>query len=109
MFRSTCNLPGNHNALAVSAASGATTAQAIGQVQSIIGAATVTRAAGDVLSAKPGDAIYAGDVIETASDGAVGIVFSDGTAFNLSDNARMVLDEFDCDAQGRLNSALRCT
>jgi hypothetical protein len=38
---------------------------------------------------KVGDLVYKGDVVSTGADGAVGITFSDGTAFNLSSNARM--------------------
>src|SRR5262249_17475797 len=45
-------------------------------------------------------------VIETGSDGRVGICFTDGTTFNLSNNARMVLTEFVCDPNGTSNSIL---
>ena len=78
---------------------------AIGQIQSVTGIVTATRAAGPV-ALKAGDLVYRGDVIETAPDGAVGIVFIDGTAFNLSDSARLALDEFLCDPKGRLHSSL---
>ena len=44
-------------------------------------------------------------MIETAADGAVAIIFNDGTAFNLASDARMVLDEFVCDPDGASNSA----
>ena len=49
--------------------------------------------------------VYQGDVIETAADGAVAIIFKDGTAFNLSTSARMVLNEFICDPNATSNSA----
>jgi hypothetical protein len=56
--------------------------------------------------AKVGDSVYRGDVVQTAADGAVGIAFTDGTAFNLSSNARMVLNEFVYDPKGKSNSTL---
>ena len=54
---------------------------------------------------KVGDLVYQGDVVSTGTDGTVGIVFSDGTAFNLSSNARMVLNEFVYDPKGKSNSS----
>ena len=53
-----------------------------------------------------GDLVYRGDTIETEADGAVGITFADGTAFDLSAAARLVLNEFVCDPAGTPNSAL---
>src|SRR5262249_21280333 len=57
-----------------------------------------------VAQVKVGDPVYRHDTIETGADGAVGITFTDGTAFNLSNNARMALNEFVCD--GTSSSAL---
>ena len=54
--------------------------------------------------AKVGDLVYLGDVVLTGADGRVGINFTDGTAFNLSGNARMVLNEFVYDPNGKANS-----
>ena len=56
--------------------------------------------------AKVGDSVYRGDVVQTAADSAVGITFTDGTAFNISSNARMVLNEFVYDPKGKSNSTL---
>src|SRR5262245_7758588 len=61
-------------------------------------------ASGVVAQVKVGDPVYRHDTLETGADGAVGITFIDGTAFNLSNNARMALNEFVCD--GTSNSAL---
>src|SRR5262249_53895254 len=47
-----------------------------------------------------------GDVVQTGADGNVGITFTDGTAFNLSSNARMELNEFVYDPNGKSNSTL---
>ena len=55
---------------------------------------------------KVGDAIYQGDVVQTGVDGKVGITFTDGTAFNVSSNARMVLNEFVYDPNSKSNSSL---
>ena len=80
--------------------------QAIGKIQTVIGSVTVTRADGLVVQVDAGDPVYQGDTIETGADGAVGITFADGTAFNLSTNARMVLNEFVRDRNGSSNSTL---
>src|SRR5437660_9539246 len=77
---------------------------AIGKVQTVIGPVTVMGASGVVAQVKVGDPVYRLDTIETGTDGAVRITFTDGTAFNLSNNARMALNEFVCD--GTSNSAL---
>jgi hypothetical protein len=53
---------------------------------------------------KMGDPVYRGDVVQTGVDGKVAITFTDGTAFNLSANARMVLNEFVYDPNGKSNS-----
>ena len=56
--------------------------------------------------AKVGDPVYMGDVVQTGADSKVGIIFADGTAFNLSSNARMVLNEFVYDPNSKSNSTL---
>src|SRR5262244_1611199 len=83
---------------------GAPPPQAIGKIQTATGPVTVVDASGVVAQVKVGDRVYRHDTIETGADGAVGITFTDGTAFNLSNNARMALKEFVCD--GTSNSAL---
>ena len=55
---------------------------------------------------KVGDAVYQGDIVQTGADGKVGITFTDGTAFNVSTNARMVLNEFVYDPNSKSNSTL---
>jgi hypothetical protein len=56
--------------------------------------------------AKVGDPIYLGDVLSTGGDGRVGITFTDGTAFDLSANARMAMTEFIYDPNSKSNSSL---
>ncbi len=55
---------------------------------------------------KVGDPVFTGDLVRTGADGTVGIVFNDGTAFNVSTNARMTLNEFVYDPNGKSNSTL---
>ena len=43
---------------------------------------------------------------QTGADGRVSINFTDGTSFNLSNNARMALNEFVYDPNGKSNSTL---
>jgi hypothetical protein len=45
--------------------------------------------------------VYQGDAVATGANGQVGISFTDGTSFNLS-NARMVLNEFVYDRTARI-------
>ena len=88
----------------------------IGKVATATGSVTIEHAnavvvqanipAGGVGQTKVGDSVYKGDVVQTGADGKVGITFSDGTAFNLSSNARMVLNEFVYDPNGKSNSTL---
>src|SRR5262245_45114069 len=78
--------------------------QAIGKVQRATGVVPVMGASGVVAQVQVGDPVYRHDTIETGADGAVGIAFTDGTAFTLSNDARMVLNQFVCDETS--NSAL---
>ena len=80
--------------------------QIIGNIQTAIGCATLGRASGIAVQAMAGDPVFQGDVIETATDGRIGIRFIDGTVFNLSGGTRVVLDEFACDARGIPHAAL---
>jgi hypothetical protein len=66
--------------------------------------AVVVQASVDGSKAKVGDPVYKGDVVQTGTDGAVGITFADGSAFNLTSNARIVLNEFVYDPNGKSNS-----
>jgi len=52
-----------------------------------------------------GDLVYQGDVIQTRSASTIGIGFVDGSAFNMTANARMVLNEMVYDPNGSNNSA----
>jgi hypothetical protein len=87
----------------------------IGKVLSAKGAVTVEHVGAVVVQAalgnqpgqaKVGDPIYRGDIVATGPDGQVGIVFTDGTAFDLASNARMAMTEFVYDPNSTTNSTL---
>jgi hypothetical protein len=87
----------------------------IGKVVTATGSVTIEHASAMVIQAnvagqagqtKVGDLVYLGDVVQTGTDGRVGINFTDGTSFNLSSSARMALTEFVYDPNGKSNSTL---
>src|SRR5262249_9499008 len=87
----------------------------IGKIVSAVGAVTIEHVNAVVVQAaltnrsadaKVGDPVYLGDVVATGGNAKVGITFSDGTAFDLSSNARMVMTEFVYDPNGKSNSTL---
>ncbi|HET9716230.1 MAG TPA: VCBS domain-containing protein [Pseudolabrys sp.] len=66
----------------------------IGHVEHISGVCTLTRSDDDPVLIEAGAPVCQGDIIETTAGGKVGIRFADGTALNLSDNARVALTQF---------------
>ena len=87
----------------------------IGKIVAATGSVTIERAnavvvqasaAGQAGQTKVGDLVYLGDVVATGADGRVGINFTDGTSFNLSKNARIALNEFVYDPNGKSNATL---
>ena len=87
----------------------------IGKVVTAMGLVTIERAnpvvvqvnlRGQAVQTKVGDLVYQGDVVQTGADGKLGINFTDGTSFNLSNNARMALSEFVYEPNGTSNSTL---
>jgi len=87
----------------------------IGKVVSAVGPVTVEHVNAVVVQAtlgnpaaqtKVGDPIYLGDIVATGGNAKVGITFADGTAFDLSSNARMVMTEFLYDPNSKSNSTL---
>ena len=89
----------------------------IGKIVSTKGSITVTHANAVIVQAnvgpsddpgrvRVGDAVYQGDTVQTEADSAVGIVFTDGTAFNLYAKSQMVLNEFVYNPNAKSNSTL---
>lgn len=85
----------------------------IGKIVVATGSVSIERASAMIVQAnvagqagetKVGDFVYRGDVVKTGADGRIGINFADGSSFNLSSNARMALDEFVYDPNGKSNS-----
>src|SRR5664280_1010356 len=93
----------------------ADTAKPIGKVVTAVGSVTIEHVNAVVVQAnvssqpaqtKVGDSVYLGDVVQTGADGKISITFTDDTAFNLSSNARMALNDFVYDPNGKSNSTL---
>jgi regulator of sirC expression with transglutaminase-like and TPR domain len=89
--------------------------RSIGKVMTVSGSVTIERTAavpvqvsvaGRKGEARIGDQVYEGDIVETASDGTIGIRFLDGTSFNLSKNARIELNDFVYKPKAAGNSTL---
>ena len=106
MFHSRSQVPGDGVIVGSAQTLAAAALEAIGKIRTAIGSITVMRADGEIVRVSVGDPVYRGDTIETEADGAVGITFADGTVFDLSAAARLVLSEFVCDPAGTPNSAL---
>ncbi len=66
----------------------------VGTVAEVVGQATVTRVDGGTEAISIGVSIYEGDIVETATDGAVNIIFMDETSFAIAENARLAIDEY---------------
>jgi hypothetical protein len=71
-----------------------TPAFSIGKIEVVIGSCTLARSGDSPVQIKHGDTVCQGDIIETSPGGKVCIRFIDGTVFDLSDSARMVVKDF---------------
>jgi hypothetical protein len=88
----------------------------VGKVLTVTGAAHIDHPADILVQAnlpaggggqtKVGDLVYRGDIIQTGADGALSVTFADGTSFNVSNNAKMEVNEFVYDPNGHANSTL---
>ncbi|WP_342760715.1 FecR family protein [Bradyrhizobium sp. CSA207] len=85
----------------------------IGKVVAVAGSVTIEHAGAVVVQAnlpdqtsqtKAGDVVYLRDVVRTGADSRVSINFNDGSSFNLSSNARMTLDEYVYEPDGKSNA-----
>ncbi len=72
--------------------------ESIGKVYNLAGGVIITRADGTEVAISKGTAIFQDDVIETAADGKLGIVFNDDTTFSLGGDGRMAIDTMIYDA-----------
>jgi hypothetical protein len=85
--------------LAASTTLAAADGQRIGQVKTVAGEVAIVRE-GARVAAKPGDPVYAKDVIETGDKGSVGVTFLDNTVFSAGPNSQLALEQFRIDANG---------
>ncbi len=75
------------------AAAGVATSEPIGVIDNVTGKVSIVHGDGSRVTVRVGDPVHQGDVVESAADGGVGIVFADQTSFSMGPNGRMVLDE----------------
>ena len=80
-------------------------AKVVGHVVKMTGSASIVRN-GVAVEANTGDTLYQNDVVQTGSNSTLGLVLDDGTAFNLSANARFMLNELNYDANSTSNNSL---
>ena len=80
-------------------------AKLIGHVVTMTGSASIVRN-GVTIVVNNGDNVYQNDVVQTGSGSTLGLVLDDGTAFNLTANARLMLNDLVYDASSTSNSAL---
>ncbi|MEP5732053.1 MAG: VCBS domain-containing protein [Sulfitobacter sp.] len=85
---------------------GVNLADAIGQVETLTGAAFVQRTDGSTVELEIGTKVFQGDVVRTENGSTLGLTFADGTIFTLASGSRMVLDELIYDPQANDNSAV---
>jgi hypothetical protein len=77
----------------------------IAQVKKVTGEVVVLRS-GERRRAMVGDALFEKDIIETGTDGGIGITFVDNTVFSTGPNSRLALDEFQFDSNNFRGSML---
>ena len=85
-------------------AGGNPAAKVVGHVAKMTGSASLVRN-GVTIDIQTGDAIYQSDVVQTGSRSSLGLVLNDGTTFNLSANARLMLNDLTFDASSTSNSS----
>jgi hypothetical protein len=69
------------------------------------GSASIVRNGVTIILNK-GDAVYQSDVAQTGSGSTLGLVLIDGTTFNMTANARLMLNDLTYDANSTSNSSL---
>ena len=77
----------------------------VGQVATVSGVATVTRANAAATALKVADAVFKNDTLETAANASLGVTFDDQTTFSLSANTSIVVNDFVYRQGGNANAA----
>jgi hypothetical protein len=83
--------------IAMAAVPSAAETSPIAQIKKVSGQAAVVRS-GERRPAEVGDMLFVKDVIETGSDGGIGITFIDNTVFSAGPSSQIALDEFQFDS-----------
>ena len=86
------------------AAGGSPAGKVVGHIAKMTGSASIVRN-GVTIDVQVGDAIYQSDLLQTGSSSTIGLVLIDGTAFNLSANARLMLNDLTFDATSTSNAS----
>jgi len=83
--------------------------ETIGVVRNTEGAVTVTRGE-EVLPVNPGTKLLTGDILDTGSDGTLGVIFRDNSTLSLGPESRLAIDEFlFSPSEGKLGLLVRIT
>jgi VCBS repeat-containing protein len=80
-------------------------AKVVGHVVKMTGSASIVRN-GVTIDVNSGDVVYQNDVVQTGSGSALGLVMIDGTTFNLTANARLMMNDLTYDAASTSNTSL---
>ena len=87
------------------AAGTAAAAKVVGHVVKMTGSASIVRN-GVTIDVNNGDNVYQNDVVQTGSGSTLGLVMIDGTTFNLTANARLMMNDLTYDATSTSNTSL---
>ena len=77
----------------------------IGNVDKIVGNVTVTHPDGSTATLQLGDSIQMGDIVNTAAGATVHIEFIDNTSIQISENAKLAIDEYVYDPNSKAGNS----
>jgi VCBS repeat-containing protein len=80
-------------------------AKVVGHVVKMTGSASIVRN-GVTIDVNNGDVVYQNDVVQTGSGSTLGLVMIDGTTFNMTANARLMMNDLTYDAASTSNTSL---
>ncbi|MEA2893744.1 MAG: large repetitive protein, partial [Bradyrhizobium sp.] len=83
----------------------AAAAKLVGHVVKMTGSASIVRN-GVTIDVNSGDNVYQNDVVQTGGGSTLGLVMIDGTTFNLTANARLMMNDLTYDATSTSNTSL---
>jgi len=82
-------------------------AEAIGSIKTVRGSAAVLRA-GETIPARTGLRLHSGDILETGTDGALGLILRDDSLLSLGPSSRVAVERFlFAPAEGQLGLTAR--